>query len=77
MSFYVRPLFSLHHAQGALIKKLGSSDLEFSVIEILRRKNGNISKKIIQLRDLNNLENEEKKIIEHHLKNIQKKMKNN
>ena len=75
MSFYVRPLFSLHHAQGALIKKLGSSNLEFSLIEILRRKNGNISKKKIQLRDIDKLVNDEKEIIKNHLKNIQKKRK--
>lgn len=75
MSFYIRPLFSKHHTKGALVKKLGSSNLKFSMIEILSRENNKFSKKIISLTDVDNFTNKEKKIIKYQLKNIQKKRK--
>ena len=45
------------------------------MIEILKRKNGRILKKIVQLKDVDNFTDKEKNIIKHHLKNIQKKRK--
>ena len=46
------------------------------MIEVIKKTNGNILKKnTVQLKDINSLANEEKKIIKYHLKNIQKKRK--
>ena len=69
--FYVRPIFSNKKSYSIC---LGSSDLSFSDIELIERKNKKVKRRNISLNEIDNLSTTVRNIVNEKLERIKKSL---